>query len=233
MRILAFVFIILICPLVTLGQVPHPDEPQLPYVSGWEDAYEQDSLVEVHNAIKTDPLQIIRGEIGLFYERKISRRIAIEIGGGVTRRNWTYSWFNEDVDDLRRNISVRTGGSMRLGVRWYFRESNELNGLYIMPQIGRRVFAKRFGDLNEASDLSGVFHLDRREYTELNLTLGIQQLAISSNFVLDVYFGVGYLWRSGREVQLADVPDTYTYFTRPFSNHGFTPVIGVKLGWGF
>ena len=231
-RCLTVFFVLL--SLVLGAQVPDDDFPGIPGQSGWEtDAYDVDSLVEVHNALKLDPLQIIRGEFSVFYERRISNRVSLEVGLGLTRRNWTYSWFFSDVDDLRRNIVVHTGPSMRLGLRYYLKDSEELEGVYLMPQFGRRVFKKTFRDLDDGGDLTGDEHSDRREYTEVNFTIGYQQLALSSNFMFDIYFGVGYVWRSGREVER--IPDSVQgmYFSTPFSNSGVIPVLGVKLGWGF
>ncbi len=198
-----------------------------------QDAYEPDSLVEVYNAFKLDPLQVLRGEISAFYERRISNRLSFEVGLGVTRRNWTLPWFNLDADDLRRNITVLTGPSGRFGIRFYFTESPELNGLYIMPQIAYRRYGKRFGDLDSTGTLTGDTHLDRREIREFNITVGYQQLSVSSNFFFDIYVGLGYVQRNNREVRRLSVPIQALYTSESKKDYGFIPVIGLKLGWGF
>lgn len=202
--------------------------------SGWEqDAYMVDSLVEVHNALKLDPLQVLRGEIPLFYERRISNHISVEVGAGVTRRNWTYALFNVDADDLRRNITVKTGPTARLGLRYYFKDSPELDGLYVMPQAAYRIYEKEYAELDSAGDLNGVEHIDRREVGEVNLTIGFQKLAYSSNFLFDVYIGLGYAWRRGTEVFRREAPVQTLFRSEPLNNDGLVPVIGFKLGWGF
>lgn len=197
------------------------------------DAYIQDTLVEVHNGIKFDPLQILRGEISVFYERRISNRISVELGAGITRRSWTYSWFNTDVDDLRRNISVETGPAFRAGVRYYFMDSPEINGVYVMPQVGYRIYEKTFAELDSTGELNGQEYIDRREVGEVNLTIGYQQLSFNSNFFYDVYFGVGYGFYSGVEVRRRNVPIETLYYTEPRKSSGPIPVIGFKMGWGF
>jgi len=210
-----------------------PTEPNMTR-SGWEqDAYIIDSLVEVHNALKFDPFQILRGEIGLFYERKISNHISAEVGLGITRRNWSYALFNVDADDLRRNIAVRTGPSARLGVRYYLKDSPELDGWYLMPQVAYRVYEKKFAELDSAGDLNGRDHIDQREIGEVNLTVGFQKLGAESNFFYDVYVGIGYAWRRGTEVKRQDAPVQTLFVSEDLVNDGLVPVIGLKLGWGF
>lgn len=200
----------------------------------WEnDAYMYDSLIEVHNGLKFDPLQIFRGEISLFYERRISNRISFEIGAGVTRRDWTYSWFFADVDDLRRNITMRTGAAFRLGMRYYLSDSPELNGVYVMPQVAYRFYEKSFAELDSAGSLNGQEHLDRRNIGEVNFTFGYQHLSLNSNFFYDVYFGIGHSFYGGTIVKRQDVPIETLYYTEPRRGNGWLPVIGVKLGWGF
>lgn len=198
-----------------------------------EDAYMPDSLVEVHNAIKIDPFQVLRGELMVFYERRISNRMSVEIGAGITRRNWSYALFDKDADDLRRNITVLTGPSVRLGARYYFNNSPELNGAYLMPQLAFRVFDKQFAEIDSTGELNGTAYIDHREIGEINLTFGYQRLNLRSNFFYDIYAGMGYAVRRGRMVNRVAHPNETQYRTQPLNDDGWTPVIGLKLGWGF
>lgn len=232
MRLILSIILFNALALQIYGQID-PNDSRYARSAWAQDAYEPDSLVEVYNALKLDPLQVFRGEISAFYERRISDRISVELGLGVTRRNWTLPMFNLDADDLRRNITVLTGPSGRLGVRYYFTESPELNGMYIMPQIAYRRYDKRFGDLDSTGTLTGDTHLDRREIREFNITVGYQQLSVSSNFFFDIYIGLGYVQRNNREVKRLPVPVQSLYATESKTEYGFIPVIGLKLGWGF
>lgn len=198
-----------------------------------EDAYMTDSLLEVYNAVKIDPFQVLRGELMVFYERRISDRISVEVGAGVTRRNWSYAMFDGDADDLRRNIKVLTGPSVRLGARYYFKESPELNGAYLMPQVAFRIFDKEFAGIDSTGERSGNAIIDHREIGEMNLTFGYQRLGLRSNFFYDIYAGMGYAFRRGRQVWRVDDPRETRYMSGPLRGDGWTPVIGVKLGWGF
>lgn len=192
-----------------------------------------DSLLEVHNGLKVDPLQIFRGEILVFYERRITDRVSLEVGLGLTRRNWAYALFAVDADDLRRNITVRTGPSARLGVRFYLKDSPELDGMYIMPQLAYKVYEKEFAELDSAGELNGVDHIDRREIGEVNLCFGYQHLSFNSNFFYDIYFGIGYAIRRGTQVSRQKVPIQTLFTSGPLNDDGPVPLIGVKLGWGF
>lgn len=233
MRRFLFLVLFTFLQLQIFGQT-EPETNLLDPIEGeGEDAYEPDSLLEVHNALKLDPLQIFRGEFSVFYERRISNRISIELGAGFTRRNWTLALFDLDADDLRRNIDVHTQFSGRLGVRYYFLDSPELNGLYLMPQVAYRVFEKTFNDLDDNGDLTGVSHLDRREIIDFNLCVGFQKLSLASNFLFDIYFGVGYARQNNQEVSRLAVQDQSLYETEQRVLYGLVPMLGLKFGWGF
>lgn len=218
----------MVLTLPTSAQV----EPESQLVES-EDAYMIDSLLEVHNALKLDPLQVLRGEILVFYERRVTDRVSLEVGLGLTRRNWAFALFDVDADDLRRNINVRTGPSARLGIRFYLKDSPELNGMYIMPQVAYKVYEKNFAELDSAGELNGVDHIDRREIGEFNVCFGYQHLSYNSNFFYDVYVGIGYAIRRGTEVSRLNLPVETRYASGPLNDDGPVPLIGVKLGWGF
>jgi hypothetical protein len=197
------------------------------------DAYIPDTLMEVRNAFKLDPLLVFKGEYVLNYERAITKHFSAEITVGFTRRNWTLPWLGLDADDLRRNINVKTGTTMKLGVRYYTKDSRELHGFYLMPQVAYRVFEKDFAELDSGGALNGTSHLDRRTIKEVSLTLGYQHLSVYSNFVLDVYATLGYEERILQQV--SRIPDTIEtlYQTRNYKAYGLNPMLGVRLGFGF
>lgn len=207
----------------------------LPQPTGDEeiDAYIPDTLIEIRNSLKLDPLIILKGEFVLSYERAITNHFAAEITIGFTRRNWTLPWLGLDADDLRRNIKVKTGPTVKLGVRYYTKDSRELHGFYVMPQIAYRVFEKEFAELDSSGALNGISHLDQRSIKEASLTLGYQHLSIYSNFVLDVYATLGYEERVLQQV--SRIPDTIEtlYQTRNYKDYGLNPMVGVRLGFGF
>lgn len=197
------------------------------------DAYIPDTLIEIRNALKLDPLLVLKGEFVLNYERAISNHFAAEITLGFTRRNWTLPWLGLDADDLRRNIKIKTGPTFKLGLRYYTKNSRELHGFYVMPQLAYRQFEKNFAELDSSGSLNGVNHLDQRNIKEVSLTLGYQHLSIYSNFVLDVYATLGYEERILQQV--SRIPDTIEtlYQTRNYKDYGLNPMIGLRLGFGF
>jgi len=128
---------------------------------------------------------------------------------------------------------VHTGFARRLGVRYYLMDSPELNGMYIMPQVAFRRYEKRFNDLDSTGMLTGDSHLDRRDIAEVNLCFGIQQLSRNSNFLFDIYFGIGYARRNNHEVRRLPDNAQAIFVSEPMVRYGFVPVLGLKLGWGF
>lgn len=233
MRKILFLFLFTLIQLQIFGQTEPGAEALQPLEGEGEDAYMPDSLLEVHNALKLDPLQIFRGEFSVFYERRISDRISIEVGAGFTRRNWSLALFDLDADDLRRNIDVHTQFAGRLGVRYYFLDSPELNGLYLMPQVAYRVFEKTFNELDSTGSLNGVGHLDRREIVDFNLCVGFQKLSLTSNFLFDIYVGLGYGQQNNQEVSRLPSSNQSLYITEPKTRYGLVPMLGLKFGWGF
>lgn len=197
------------------------------------DAYIPDTLIEIRNSFKLDPLLVLKGEFVLNFERAITNHFSAEITIGFTRRNWTLPWFGLDADDLRRNIKIKTGPTIKLGVRYYTKDSRELHGFYVMPQIAFRVFEKNFAELDSGGALNGTNHLDQRSIKEVSLTLGYQHLSIYSNLVLDVYATLGYEERNLQQV--SRIPDTTEtlYQTRNYKDYGLNPMIGLRLGFGF
>jgi len=198
-----------------------------------EDAYIPDTLIEVRNAIKIDPLLILKGEMVLVYERAISNHFSAEITLGITRRNWTLPWLGRDADDLRRNITIKTGPSFKLGFKYYTKNSPELHGFYLMPQFAFRVYEKEFAELDSAGVLNGITHIDRRSINEISLTIGYQHLMLTNNFLLDIYASLGYEERNTQEVFRIDYTGETRYNTKKYVAHGFNPMIGLRLGYGF
>ena len=62
-----------------------------------------DTVKCVKNVIKLNPLIFFRGEIPIYYERSITPRLGIEVGVGVTLRNYlALSFTGDDADDFAK-----------------------------------------------------------------------------------------------------------------------------------
>jgi hypothetical protein len=223
------------CALVTLVfcyQISAQTLPQA-FPEEGEDAYIPDTLIEVRNAIKIDPFLVVKGELVLNYERAISNHFSAELVAGITRRDWTQPGKNNNNDDLRRNITVKTGPTFKLGVRYYSKNSPELHGFYVMPQFAYRIYEKEFAELDSTGTLNGNKYTDKRNVKELSVTFGYQHLMLTNNFLLDFYATLGYVEQNVNAV--IRVPDTIEtlFYTENYIEHYFNPMIGIRMGFGF
>jgi hypothetical protein len=197
------------------------------------DAYQStDSLYAVRNTFKIDPLQVINGDIPLLFEKYITKHISVELGLGVTRRNFLSPVFEYDLDNLSRSVKIRTQPSFKIGFRYYFDNNEELDGFYVSPEYNYRVNRKDFLVLDSIGNTTGSEFIDKRTYTDLKLVIGRQVLSYSSNFLVDYYLGFGFRSKKLNEVhQLIGNSEDYFYEVKNENKIAF--FIGIKLGFGF
>lgn len=198
-----------------------------------EDAYEPDSLYAVRNAIKIDPLQAIFGVYGLEYERILSQGYSIETRMGITRRNYAAGWFDYSLDDLGKNVEIKTGFAFALGVRRYFKPSDELNGSYLSLNASVRKYKTQFLVIDNTGILTGDTFAEERKYTSLALIYGYQALALWSNVFADFYTGISWRYKDFAIAKSEFIHDPSFYRILNISQHTVGFEIGVKLGFGF
>jgi hypothetical protein len=197
------------------------------------DAYEStDSLYAVRNAFKIDPLQIIVGDLPFLYERFISKNLSIELGCGFTRRNFLSPFFEYDLDNLSRNVKIKSQPSYKIALRYYFDSNEELDGFYIAAEYNYRTHKKNFFELDTLGNTNGKIFVDKRIYNDAKLILGRQILSSSSNLVIDYYLGLGYRKKELHEVHQLQGQNQIFYYERK-ERENFAFFIGVKLGFGF
>lgn len=197
------------------------------------DFYIQDSVYTVRNAFKIDPVQIIFGDFRLYYERFISNHYSVEIGSGVTRRNYASGWFDDDLDNLGANIDIKTGPTFSLAFRRYFRDSEELDGAYISLGVNYRWHIKDINVIDSVGALSGLTLRDRRQSTSVLAKFGFQILPISSNVFADFFTGPAIRFKNYDIVQTTAVNDPLAYYIEAVNEVSFGWELGVKIGFGF
>lgn len=198
-----------------------------------EDAYEPDSLYAVRNAIKVDPLQIVVGEYQLIYERILANRWSVEFGLGFTRRNYLADRTDYTLDDLGRNVDIKTKYSFTLSFRRYFMNTEELLGPYVALGGNIREYAFDYAVLDSTGTLTGDNFDDVRKFTSGFINIGYQALPKNSNIFADFYVGVAIRYAELQILNAEDVNDPTTFFYTPIQEYRWGFNVGIKIGVGF
>lgn len=200
--------------------------------SSGEMAY-QDTVYTVRNAIKIDPVQIIFGDYRLYYERLLSNHYSVEVGFGFTRRNYAAGWFDYELDNLGRNVDIKTGYSASLSFRRYFQDYEELYGLYLAATGNYRSHAKEISVIDTTGNLIGNSFRDERHTLSLILKLGYQALPLNSNVFADFYTGPAIRFKNYDIVKTASVNDPSAYFIDNLNEVSLGWEVGIRMGFGF
>ena len=198
-----------------------------------EDAYEADSLLAVRNAVKIDPLQVVFGDFSIYYERILKKGFSLEAGIGFTRRNYAVGWFDYSLDDLGKNVDIKTGYALSLSVRKYFQDSGELYGAYIGVGASLKNYKTDYYVIDSTATLSDVSFQDRRLITTVIAVFGYQALPVSSNVFADFYLGLAVRFKDMDIVESSNLYDESAYKINPTTETALGIVVGVKIGFGF
>lgn len=197
-----------------------------------------DTVNCVKNVFKINPLLFFRGEIPLYYERALTARLSLEVGIGVTYRNYlALSIAGDDADDYGRGVEIQAKPSFHIGGRYYHQIDIEPQGWYTQLEFAHVEYSKRilhkdslgrFPEDPESSD-------DVRTYNDLRLYMGYQLFSSSSNWMADIYGGVALRSRNSVKVieTLDLVNDQYTYVIEETDDTVPAFFLGFKVGLGF
>jgi hypothetical protein len=195
-----------------------------------------DTVDVVKNVIKANPLLFFRGEIPLFYERAISPNVSLEVGLGVTLRNYiALSFAADDADDFGAGTEIIANPSYHLAARFYFIHDLEPQGLYLQPGYSHLVYSKDILVRRSDGTFSDTKYRDERTFNDLRLMLGYQSLSTRSNWLFDVYGGVALRDRRmlvvREELDLAT--DEYTYSVEERKDRVPAFFLGIRVGVGW
>ncbi|MBK8500026.1 MAG: hypothetical protein IPL52_14700 [Flavobacteriales bacterium] len=202
-----------------------------------------DTVDCVKNAFKINPLLFFRGEIPLYYERALTPKLSLEIGLGVTLRNYlalSFAGDDADADEFGAGTEIIPNLSYRMGARWYFQDDLEPIGNYLQIEHAHQMYTKDIrAKGNDGKFIDQTFR-DERTYNDVRLLYGYQMLGSSTNWLFDIYGGVGFRARNQvivKEIHTItpdpDVPDTFEYAVEEKSDNVPAFFLGMKLGLGF
>lgn len=195
-----------------------------------------DTVNVMKNVVKLNPLLFFRGEVPIYYERALSPNLSLEVGIGVTLRNYlALSFAGDDADDFGAATEIVPSLSYRMGVRFYMESDLEPQGWYIQPEFGHLRYAK---DIRIADPVSGFTDerlRDRRIYNDVRALFGYQSLSYSSNWVFDLYGGFALRVRDMQVVTktVDPVKREYTYAVEQRNDRVPALFLGLKVGMGF
>jgi len=221
--------------LSALGAAAQPGKPKVVlYKDRLAAAF--DTVDCVKNVIKVNPLLFFRGEIPIYYERAITPKLSIELGAGVALRDYlTLSFNGSDADDYGAGTEIVPRLSFHIGARFYFEDDLEPQGFYLQPTFSHLNYTKDIRTKGPTGELTDNALRDERVYNDLRLYAGYQLLSSNSNWMWDLYGGVGYRDRYMVIVKerLDFTNDMYTYEVGTTKDQTVALFLGVKVGMGF
>lgn len=195
-----------------------------------------DTVDCVKNVFKVNPLLFFRGEIPLYYERALTSRLSLEVGVGVTLRNYlAMSFVGDDVDNFGAGIEILPRPSFRIASRWYHTVDLEPQGWYTQVEFAHLSYAKDVRTKGPSGVFTDMVLRDERTYNDVRLLSGYQMLGASNNWLFDLYGGLAYRSRHSLIVheRLDLATDNYAYEVVEKDDPVLALFLGLKVGLGF
>ncbi|NND78072.1 MAG: hypothetical protein HKN39_07805 [Flavobacteriales bacterium] len=192
-----------------------------------------DTLLRVSTAVKINPPLFFRGELPIYLEQKLTGNLSIEAAYAMTIRDLFSGTFDHDLDDLSRQVEVRSGKGYKFALRYYLKSSEELHGYYVSAEYARKDHKKLFYQEDTLGLITSEQILDMREITDYKLIFGLQNLSYYSNFFFDLYAGVGLRQKDFQEVHREDVGIVPSHYLVDTKSENINFYLGLKIGLGF
>ncbi len=224
------------CLFIVLAHRSVAQEPK-PRVVLYKDrlAAQFDTVDVVKHVIKANPLLFFRGEIPIYYEHALSHKLSLEVGLGVTLRDYlTLTFSGDDADDFGAGTEIIPQLSYHIAARFYLGEDLEPQGWYVQPEFVHLDYVKDIRGQAPDGTFTDDTYRDQRTYDDLRLLAGYQMLSWSSNWLFDVYGGVGYRSRNMNKVEerIDLTSGIYTYTLSETSDKVPVIYLGIKIGLG-
>lgn len=197
-------------------------------------------------AIKFTPTQLMAGELNFSYEQRVAKRISLELEVGPTISQFGINFGNQriwqgelgvwDFRSLGSDADANVGFHVSLAPRFYpVSDEYSMKGFYLSPLLKYRKYNYTIQDPTSNLEITDKASIDQMVF---RFNMGIQFWPRNSNFVLDMYFGVGLGTFSinGKYVHSHYDPVDYEYKTEwiPYRDSGvrFNIATGLRLGFG-
>jgi hypothetical protein len=234
---------LLLCVSLLIGLASTAQDPKRTHVLLYKDrlAAAFDTVKCVKNAVKINPLLFFRGEIPIYFERALTPKLSLEVGLGITLRNYlALSFVGDDADDFGAGTEIVPNLSYHMGARWYFMDDLEPVGTYLHVEYAHLVYAKDIRAKGADGQFTDVTYRDERTYNDVRLLFGYQTLSFNNNWLVDFYGGAAFRSRNNIIVTENAIPPaqengavTYDYEVTESSDNVPAFFLGFKLGIGF
>jgi len=193
-------------------------------------------------AIKLNPLLALNGDLPVFVERVLTEKLSVELGAGVTIKNYLGDLFDTIEDESSSSFSdVKTepelGYSVSAGLRFYPSSHTwALEGVYFAPEFRHRLYKTNVLTIGDEQ-------LDSPELLKTNITnfraiIG-NVYYLEDRVFLDYYAGAGLTNRNtGRvhtEREYNVITWGYDYTSSFYNEKKVRPslALGLKIGFSF
>lgn len=200
------------------------------------------------NAVKLNLLGLFSGTAGLTYERELGSMFSIEVGGGLTFRNFAGNLWRQALDDAGENDqkspnfsadyldeidedysfdrrTAKLGSYFTIMPRFYYQEDG-FDGTYLGMHLQRRIYKFEAFGLDQASssytDLSFVDGPGNRDEFEKQTIIALcwGYNNVGTRTVLDFYSSIGINSINGERID-------FGYIENPSGD--YIPVTGAKM----
>ncbi|MGR6088857.1 MAG: hypothetical protein ACU4F9_11820 [Arcticibacter sp.] len=212
------------------------------------------------SAVKLGIFSLVSGLYGLNYEREFSDLLSLEVGAGLTGRNWVYGiasgedgfggkpqkseYFDENLDEFDNDYDYtarecKVGFFLTATPKFYFADEDGMDGSYLGFNIQyRRYNYTAYGEVS-ATDLTDITSSENdvdefENQTILALRWGYQNM--NDKTIIDYFVGIGARNYKGerRDIGRVDSPvnSIYTIAPEPRSTKGtkFFFEVGMNIG---
>jgi hypothetical protein len=187
-------------------------------------------------AIKCNPTVLFRGELPVYFERRLNKSFSMEAAVGVTFEDFLKESVIQGKSIFQKdpNVDKLSGITSKLALR-YFPRHNAFSDLYVSPEVDFKNYRKDVSGVYMGADnryTSGKLR-DKQVYVDFKAILGFQNTdEFNNEFYTDWYVGIGL--RVGTEDNVvADELNANVIQSKHVNV--LTPVltVGVKIGLGF
>ncbi|HRN40940.1 MAG TPA: hypothetical protein PK649_02570 [Vicingus sp.] len=198
------------------------------------------------NALKFNPLLLVRGEIPIYYERAINDYFSIEVAIGMTYKDYVSGIFDKNNfsgESVKEEISSNI--SYKLGLRFYT-GGVVMDGFYFALEYAKRDYSKsiNFSSYNYITDpltynttTTKVDYKFNEYYyhNEYKIIVGSQEHYYWDNFFIDYYVGAGIDKYTKSEVtnEINQISNSPEYKNNIESSTAPRFYLGLKFGFVF
>lgn len=179
------------------------------------------------NIVKVGINEIFYGDVGFYYERVFSKKVAIEIGSGLVFRNFFKNFFQE----VPQSDKMLIGTSFNLKCKYYPYIPGE--SLYFSSDFKFRRYRTQYS----TTSISGNNTLTLNEFEQRSIFrfgLGFIQ-CVDQHFTIDYYTSIGLNGVLNQNIvpQYDQTTNDFTYLKDQFKDVLLHFTAGVKFGYRF